>query len=112
MKTKSTVAILIGVIFVFALLSFTPSTDENIVVIRMYEGCKTCSGSVSKIVVQENETKVIELEKYNVKSPENNDNLQKIRTVIKQYINNGYKIESSVSVASQYQEITTYILSN
>jgi hypothetical protein len=112
MKTKSTLAILIGAILIFSLLSFTSNLDKNIVIIRLYEACKGCPASVSKIIVQDTDTKVIELEKYEVKSPESNDNLKKFRNVVKQYTDNGYIIESSVSVASTNQEITTYILCN
>jgi hypothetical protein len=95
----------------FILFSFTQRTNEkNLITIRVYESCKSCYG-VSKIVVSgDGAEKVSQLERWDVKSPEGNTNLEMIRYTLRTYFNDGYRINASTAVVSAGQEITTYVL--
>lgn len=100
-----------SIVIGFMLFSFTQRTNEkNLITIRVYESCKSCYG-VGKIVVSGDAAeKVTQLERWDVKTPESNTNLELIRYTLRTYFNDGYRIAASTSVVSAGQEITTYVL--
>jgi hypothetical protein len=96
----------------FMLFSFTQQTNEkNLVVIRIFENCKGCTGSGAKIVISgDGAEKITPLEKYDTKNPETTTNLELIRYTLRQYVNEGYRITASTAIYSIAGEITTYVL--
>ena len=108
---KKLLLVVVSFIIGFMLFSFTQRTNEkNLITVRVYESCKSCM-AVAKIVVSGDEAeKITPLEKWDVKNPENNTNLEMIRYTLRTYFNDGYRIIASTAVTSAGQEITTYVL--
>ena len=97
----------------FSLLSFTNAVavEGKVVTIRSYETCKACMGGSPKIqIIEEGQSRVIELEKFNSQNPEQNKNLETLYNLIEQFVKAGYKVETSNSGVAANFMITTYIL--
>lgn len=108
---KKLLLVVVSIAIGFMLFSFTQRTNEkNLITVRVYESCKSCM-AVAKIVVSgDGAEKVTPLEKWDVKNPEANTNMEMIRYTLRTYFNEGYSITASTGVTSAGQEITTYIL--
>lgn len=93
----------------FSLLSFTnavASGEGALVTIKIYETCKVCGGKPVIQVIEEGNTRFIELEWYNAQAPEKSKNAETIHNLLEQYYKAGYKIVSSIGNGT----ITTHIL--
>jgi len=108
---KKLLLVVVSITIGFMLFSFTQRTNEkNLITVRVYESCKSCM-AVAKIVVSgDGAEKISPLEKWDVKTPEGNTNLELIRYTLRTYFNDGYRITASTAVTSAGQEITTYVL--
>ena len=108
---KKLLLVVVSVAIGFMLFSFTQRTNEkNLISIRVYESCKSCYG-VGRIVINgDGAEKITQLERWDVKNPEENTNLEMIRYSLRTYFDTGYRIAAVSSVVSAGQEITTYIL--
>lgn len=108
---KKLLLVVVSIAIGFMLFSFTQRTNEkNLITIRVYESCKSCM-AVAKIVVSgDGAEKVTPLEKWDVKNPEANTNMEMIRYTLRIYFNEGYRFTASTGVTSAGQEITTYVL--
>jgi hypothetical protein len=96
-------------------MSFTNVVAEegNVVTIRIYEAAKGSTLPTRIIIVEDGKSRVIELEPYNWKAPEQNKNLETINGVLEQYKKAGFKIESGIAmpiVSNNSQTVITYIL--
>ena len=109
---KKLLLVVVSIIIVFMLFSFTQRINEkNMIIVRVFENCKGCLGTMPKIVISgDGAEKITPLEKYEVKNPEANTNLELIRYSMRQYILDGYRITASSSIFSSAGEVTTYIL--
>ena len=110
---KKLFIVVVSIAIGFMLFSFTQRTSEkNLITIRVYESCKICGGIARIVVSGDGAEKITQLEKWDVKNPEETTNLEMIRYTLRTYFNNGYKVYTSTAVASAGQEITTYVLVN
>jgi hypothetical protein len=109
---KKLLLVVVSIIIGFMLFSFTQRTDEkNMIIVRVFENCKGCMGSTPKIVISgDGAEKITPLEKYEIKNPETNTNLELIRYSMRQYILDGYHITASNAILSSAGEVTTYVL--
>ncbi len=115
MKKISLITFLIvfGIILVFA--SFKTISDQNTVIVRYYEAYEGQAYTVSQIIIQDNESKIIELKRCPPNPAKANEitkeNLSAFRNVLMSYINDGYKIQSTNSISGfNYFMVTTCIL--
>lgn len=102
--------ILLILLSIFSYQLNAQNNGKEVVLIKVYEGYKGCN-VFTRIIIYDKETKVVNLEKYEAKGDELNENQQKIKEVLAEYINNGFTLNTSNSMTSSCQEITTYIFS-
>ncbi|MBK0403626.1 hypothetical protein I5M27_11565 [Adhaeribacter sp. BT258] len=110
---KKSILLSLGAPLLFSLLSFTNAIagEGKVVTIRVYETCKLCGSWSPKIqVVEDGNSRIIALEKFEPKQPELSKNLETINTVLEEYIKKDYKISAFTSEAAATFMITTYIL--
>jgi hypothetical protein len=108
---KKLLLVAASIIIGFMLFSFTQrTTEKNLITVRVYESCKSCMATAKIVVSGDGAEKLTPLEKWDLKNPEANTNLEMIRYTLRMYVLDGYKIAASSAVISGGQEITTYIL--